>query len=338
MKKQDASKKTTQMIYKQDPDSILADVYGDRYREYRRKWDAADRLEYLPEFPLELGFDLKFGCNLKCIGCYFTGGDRPLDVTSQSRKDFPFEKYLDILREGQREDLYSVYFGYASEPTMNKNYLDYVEECRRHDVMDIWFGTNATAMDESEIDAMIEMGVSRFLVSVDANTKETYEKVRVGGDFDRVVHNVKYLAAKKKELKTQLPIIRMSYVVNSVNEHELEDFHATWRSIADYISVQHFYDIGEKETASLAVQERKNAVFTCQQPFQRMFIHPDGRSFPCCSFENVYSTEIAEEGVFERGVKAVWNSQRFQILRDKLKANRFGEYECCAKCAVTSWE
>lgn len=337
LKEKDLSKKTQQILYSKDPELILADIFGNRYREYRRKWEAANAMKYLPQFPLEIGFDLKFSCNLRCIGCYFGQNGDNIALTKEARKDFPYEKYVDILREGQANNLYSVYFGYASEPTMNRRYLDYVEECRRHNVIDIWFGTNATTMDEYELDKMISMGVTRFLVSVDAATEETYNKIRRGGDFKRVENNIKYLAAKRKEVGSLLPIIRLSYVVTSMNQHELQAFHRKWSHIADYISVQHFYDIGEANTANLSVKEVQNKTYACQQPFQRMFVHPDGRTFPCCSFENVYSTEIAEDNLFERGVMNVWNSRRFRILRAKLRANRFYEYKCCSKCAATSW-
>lgn len=338
MKIQDLSKKTTQIVYSEDPDKILEAEFGPRYRTYRMLWELADSMRIAPTFPLEIGFDLKFACNLKCIGCYFQGGEKKLTVSKETRKDFPFDKYLQLLREGQKNDLYSVYFGYASEPTMNRRFLDYVAECRAHDVMDIWFGTNATTMTEFELDQMIKLGVTRFLVSVDASTRETYEQVRIGGDFERVENNIRYLAARRKELGSKLPIIRLSYVINKINEHEIEDFHRKWSGIADYISVQNFYDIGEHSTEKLGVRLERNATYACQQPFQRMFVHPDGKTFPCCSFENVYSDELAETNLFEQGAKAVWNGEKFQALRRDLLFNRFNKYECCIKCAATSWK
>jgi sulfatase maturation enzyme AslB (radical SAM superfamily) len=61
------------------------------------------------------------------------------------------------------------------------------------------FHTNGTLLDEEKAYQLIESGIDQFSFSFDGYKKETYERIRVGGNFDKTVNNIiRFLEIKKK--------------------------------------------------------------------------------------------------------------------------------------------
>ncbi|KKL09877.1 hypothetical protein LCGC14_2561510, partial [marine sediment metagenome] len=57
------------------------------------------------------------------------------------------------------------------------------------------FSHDFVRLREPQMRNLIKWGVDRIYWSLDGVTKETYEKIRVGANFDKVVENVKKLIA-----------------------------------------------------------------------------------------------------------------------------------------------
>ncbi len=325
----------TRQIGRADPNVVLADTLGKPFIDYRRKWEAAGRLECVPDYPLEIGFDLLFACNLRCAGCYFSD-DTPKPSYLSAPRPFPLDAFKKVIEEGANNGLGSVYFGYASEPTMNRQYLDYVEAASRAGISDIWFGTNGILLDETSIDRLLEQGVTRLVVSIDAATRETFEKVRIRGDYDRLMRNMNYLLEAKERKKSVLPLIRVSFVANQINQHEVEDFKAFWQEKVDYMSIQKFCAM-EDFTDSLYPDGKIPKLpedFACPQPFQRLFINDNGDVYPCCSFENMYSRELRMGNIEQMSIGEIWKSEPMQKLREAHLTGTFSSYKACTTCAL----
>jgi MoaA/NifB/PqqE/SkfB family radical SAM enzyme len=71
---------------------------------------------------------------------------------------------------------------------------------------------------------LVNMGVDGIYVSMDAATKETYEKIKVGCRFDRVTQNLKNLLEIKRQLGSPIPEMCFRFVINKLNVHEMADF------------------------------------------------------------------------------------------------------------------
>jgi len=64
--------------------------------------------------------------------------------------------------------------------------------------------------------------ISCLHVSVDAASEQTYRKIRVGGNFNRLLDNLKLIGTLKKEKK--IKFFTMAIVLQKANVHELLDF------------------------------------------------------------------------------------------------------------------
>ena len=97
---------------------------GERYAKYRKDWEKAGN-KWLPEFPLNLVFDLVDQCNLACPQCL-----RAPDIAKDYEKFILTSKYLDkktikkILLESKKYNLPSVNIGGSGECLLHPDFLE----------------------------------------------------------------------------------------------------------------------------------------------------------------------------------------------------------------------
>jgi len=70
-----------------------------------------------------------------------------------------------------------------------------------------------------------------FTFSLDALTPKTYNKIRRGGDFKRVMSNIHYLIRLKDKYMFASPIFNLQFIIHPLNYHETNDFIAYWKDI-----------------------------------------------------------------------------------------------------------
>jgi MoaA/NifB/PqqE/SkfB family radical SAM enzyme len=168
--------------------------------------------------------DITERCNLKCVMCYFSGTDRlrfaPYDVELSSNGNMPVEVFekvaADLFPKARRASL-----ACAAEPLIHSRFRDIIEIAGRYQVPDLWFPTNLLALTEKTAEAIVDAKVGTVATSIDGFTQETYEKIRIGGKWDRLISRLELLGdvRKKKRSKTKL---RLIFTWMKSNLHELE--------------------------------------------------------------------------------------------------------------------
>jgi radical SAM protein with 4Fe4S-binding SPASM domain len=174
---------------------------------------------YLGIRPLKLEVDLTSQCNLRCIMCYFV-----LDrFSKRKRVDLTvaeFEKLADqILPYCSRVSL-----SIGTEPMLNKDLPEIMEILATYEVPWTYMSTNALLLTPAMAETMVDTGFNALAVSVDAATKETYERIRFGGNFNKLVKKIKMLQAMKADRGARFPVINLNYVLMKSNIDELPRF------------------------------------------------------------------------------------------------------------------
>jgi MoaA/NifB/PqqE/SkfB family radical SAM enzyme len=91
-------------------------------------------------------------------------------------------------------------------PFMNPEFMAMLRYAKSKDIY-IDFSHDFYTYNDKIGRELIELGIERIYFSIDGCTKETYEKVRIGSDFERVIKNIRSFIALKKEMKSPLPEI-----------------------------------------------------------------------------------------------------------------------------------
>ena len=153
-------------------------------------------------------------CNLKCRMCEHTYWREP-------QRDMSFKEFNKII--DQFPHLKWIGLTGIGSSFLNKDFmkmLQYVKSKKIYvEIYDTFFLINREKAKE-----LINLGIDRILPSIDAATKETYEKIRVGSDFETVVRNLKNLIEIKKERNLIFPELSFHYIISKLNMHEVVKF------------------------------------------------------------------------------------------------------------------
>jgi radical SAM protein with 4Fe4S-binding SPASM domain len=176
-----------------------------------KKADLAARNSRMLSSPNSIQIEPTTRCNLRCRYCISPVWDRRgMDMSFES-----FKKMVDrfpcltrILMQG------------IGEPLLCKDLFRMIDYCRKKGIRASTI-TNATLIDDKAAQRLAGSSLEFILVSVDGASKETFESIRTGASFERVVENMKRLVAAKKGRK--YPKIIINYTCNKHNIGELPD-------------------------------------------------------------------------------------------------------------------
>lgn len=188
----------------------------DRKRHYLFK-KLADKTGWLSkrEIPDFLNIEPTSFCNLKCRLCP-TGNN----ILARDKGFMTLEIFKKILF-GWNSKRTNIYLGGFGEPLLNKDFLEMVRISKDKEV-DISIFTNGNLLTPEISSALVSLKADRIIISMDGATQETYSWYRRGGDFNKVVSNLKTLVKIKREKESNLPNIELQFVVMKKNESELE--------------------------------------------------------------------------------------------------------------------
>lgn len=329
--RQDATEQVQTISFGKDINAFLGDILGSDFREYRRCWKEATNFQLITDYPIHIDFELNHFCNLRCIMCIF-GIPKSKRVYEPKQNDFPLEKAKEIIKEGVALGLRSIGVAYYGEPLLKSGILEFCNWARDNGILDIIFVTNATLLTSKISQAILDSGITRLRFSLDAVSKDIYEKIRVGAKYEDTYSNIFEFLQQKKEKRCLLPVTSANFVLMKMNEHELDDFMAFWEGKVDYVVIQQLvnfnFNITNKATCGVVAKR-----FRCPQIFQRLIIRADGTVVPCCSG---FGEKMPLGNVFTDSIKSIWKSKQEAKLREIHKKGEYYKNAICLECASSS--
>ena len=317
-----------------DINSKLASIIGKKFEEYREKWNAANRFELETDFPLFLHLELNQICNLRCPSCPIGQPQAYAKYISSEKMDWNL--YQKIILEGEKYDCPSMEPQGTNEPFLDQNLEDYIRFAADHGFIDIMLNTNGTLLTEERARKVLKSGITRLRFSLDAATKETFEKVRLGANYDTTMKNIERFLEIKKQEKCDLPVVGVNFCKTKFNEHEEEAFIKKWIDKVDFFVIQDFQppdlDTNYSEflpSKSVFRENIQESGYNCQQPWQRVLVRSSGEVCPCCAF---FSEELSLGNLKDHSLHELWNSKEMHDLRVMHKRGNYEENPWCKKC------
>ena len=164
-------------------------------------------------FLWDLEMEVTTACYLKCIHCEHTYWDEEyknqnltLESLCRVLDDIPNLKWINLTGEGTC--------------ILNPQFNLMVGEVKRRGIY-LDFSHDFVKLPDETAECWVREGVDRIYWSVDGCTKETYEDIRVGANFEKVKDNVKKLVEFKKRYNTPLPEVCFRYAFFKHNIHEV---------------------------------------------------------------------------------------------------------------------
>jgi MoaA/NifB/PqqE/SkfB family radical SAM enzyme len=328
---------------------VMEDKYGEAYVKYREEWNRAENFD-APKYPIQLDFELNYSCNFSCAMCTWS-----VESSKNRGKEtwMDIETFKRIVSDGVQKGLKAIRLNYINEPLIRKDIFEFIRFAKDIGIIDVYFSTNGSLLTQKVSESLIESGLDRLQVSIDAFSSATFEKIRFGGNLDKITKNIMNFLEVRKNCGSSFPLLRVNFVNTKENSHERDSFVEFWSEKADSIGVQNLVDITSYKSAT---GERPLPKFNCVQPYYHLTIRYDGTVLPCCTFYGAKlpiarvaipatekrSTSInleikpdQRDELPNRNIEEIWLSQEMVELRTIHANGAYWNNPVCKACVLS---
>ncbi len=279
-------------------------------------------------------------CNLKCIMCPTGQGN------VEKQGCISLDLYRKIIDEAAAFAIDVNLFG-RGEACLHPKLAELVKYAVNKG-LNTRLETNATILTSKKSEEVIRAGLDFMSFSFDGYTKETYECIRRGANFERTLDNITQFLKIKRRLRARKPFVSIQFIETPAflkgssweNESEFKNrFKNLPLDTYRYVTPHRYAgEIAEDVTGTKYGYMKKNAHNTifaklqyipCPYPWFSMHILWDGTVTPCCmDFHAGYSLgNINDSTLLE-----IWNGKAMQQLRRKLSSGVIKEIPLCSRC------
>jgi radical SAM protein with 4Fe4S-binding SPASM domain len=279
------------------------------------------KMKGTPKFPPVVAIEPTNFCNYKCVMC-------PVVSMRRTRGFLDFELFKKIADECAEYKKNIEVFSLTGngESLTNPRIMDMVGYAKTKDFKEVRMTTNGFFLTEKNIDTLLEKKIDHLVISMNAATRGTYEKVTMVDSFDRVESNVKYLLKRKKELGVKKPFVTLRMTKMDITENEIDDFEHRWKDKADSVSVSEMFNWAG------AINRPKtdfNYTGVCGNLWSEMVIMFNGDVALCCwDYEGaVKFGNITNATLFD-----IWHGEQFEAYRKSHLSNEISTLPLCKDC------
>jgi radical SAM protein with 4Fe4S-binding SPASM domain len=306
-------------------DRGLDEASFDKYRlEYSNSLDAEKVLDKnLPDFPTTVSVELVNKCNYKCTMCFTVNHEGPMISLN-------LEDVCRLIDECAENGLMTLFLGSGSEATIYPQLLQVVEHaCAR--IPDVALFTNGSRLNPELSRQLIDKGVSRVNISLDAATQATYSKIRGKDNLSSIESNIDALISLKNHY--QRPLVRVSFCKQPLNSHEEMEFIAKWSNRVDSVEIQSLHTFDNMSSLSKCTASNFDDVNLtdndtyCYSPFSYLAVWSSGDISPCCTF---HGQKLVLGNIHNSTLSQAWSSSMMNSIRKQFSMKALNSI--CSDC------
>lgn len=307
--------------------------FDPRFYLYRYRFRTNPKRFNVGSFPLDVIAETANLCNLRCLMCFHADNEEqhfPVTETTNVRI-MSMDTFKRIVDECAQHKLPALKLSWRGEPMLNKKFTEMIRYAKAKGILEVTSLTNATLMNEKICREIVSAKLDQLVISIDGFSKETYEKVRVGANYEEVRDNI--LSLIRIRGKARKPFIRLQYTESDVNRHETEAFYTFWKDKVDEVTVSYCQDFGSPERNVAEIVPIHE--FCCEQPFQRLVVMTDG-TVDVCASDVMGSLSIGN--VNETSLFDLWHGPKISKLRDLHRTGKYYQSPMCRICAHNTFK
>jgi len=262
----------------------------------------------------EIKIDVTNVCNLSCPLCPDTARRTGRQQAPRLMSFEEFKKFVDAIKVFPEQ----ITFGSKHEPLINKSIFQMIKYLNgKREGLQTTILTNLNLL--GSVSDLLESKVKSVLIGADGIDQETYEKYRIGGNFDVVIDNIKLIQHYKKKINSEYPKLSVVFVVFRHNENLMREAEAFFNELGVEVFFRRtdFYK-GFEDWMPLnfrCADTKINREICCGEPFESLNINVFGEVYPCCAEEIV---KFPVGNIFEQPLDEVWNGVKMRNIRDFL--------------------
>lgn len=280
------------------------------------------------DLPPSINLELTNRCQLRCTYCTSPLKLRP----SGFMTDSTFQRVITQIREHRIKRVRVVGNG---EPTFHPHFKWMIKEIAESTGY-VELKTNWQYLRDDIIESVVRANIDAVRISLDSNTKEGYEELRLGGDFNALLRNLEKLIQLRNSLRGKsLIIVTVMLKPTDLNrEFELMKF---WEPYCDLVSKQYVLDMrtGEPDSFLATISERDWP--RCSMPFKELKILWNG-NVPLCKYSHLQTKDevgLRLGNINENTIRDLWNNPVMKQYRNAHRTRNTAEMPICRGCFGT---
>jgi MoaA/NifB/PqqE/SkfB family radical SAM enzyme len=284
-------------------------------------------------------------CNLRCIHCpHGQGFSTWPEYKATFMKWDVYTRAIDQIAENK---ITLLRFAPAGEALIHPQFIDQVRYAKEKGVAPLNLTTNGLTLDnpaiengvrhatKTTLERLLELGIDIIDISVDAASRQKYEKIRVGSNYHRVWSNIHRLLYLREKMKS--PTKLMLSIIDQPEAHdEVEEFVRYWRPLVDRVIVRGYLEnLGLTPPKPGTVVEQLNGVkrWPCPQFWKRITVNAHG-DIRFCVVDWLDKTIIGN--VMNDSIRELWQGAEYERQRGCHRGGKYGEaHAICGPC--TDW-
>jgi uncharacterized Fe-S cluster-containing radical SAM superfamily protein len=228
-------------------------------------------------FPDTIVIDNFSGCNLQCSQCDHKNIRKYRKIQRMGWN--LYTKMIDeIAKEKPSTRVWEIFFG---EPFLCTDMPQRIAYAKNKGLKDVVLNTNGVLMTPDKSLEVIKAGLDAISVGIDAYKHSTYDKIRVGGDYIRVVRNVLDYQGLLHQYGHDGQRLFVQFVESDLNASEVGDFRKFWNSRGIAVKIRPKVSWAGLVDASNLTAENQSRRKPCYWLMRTMAICADGSVALC---------------------------------------------------------
>jgi len=278
----------------------------------------AEYAAFLPQMYVRI--ETTNACNAECDFC----------THKELKRKTGFMDYdlsAKIVDECARLKINTIWFIGFGEPLMDKLLEKRIRYAKNAGIRTTAISTNGQLLDKNRAQGLIDSGLDEINISLDADSKENYEKRRLKLNYEIVINNLEGVLSLKKSSGIIKPKITLSFVRDENYRREAEEFIKKWQPRVDAINVSAMHNWGKDHKGI-----RRKYSIPCYRLWFTFVIQCDGLVSLCCADTQ---GEFILGDMNKSSVEKIWNNDAYRnIRRNNLKLLNSAN-SICSKCSLT---
>lgn len=283
--------------------------------------------------PFSVHIDVCSLCNFKCNFC-FQADEKAIKEKKLKRgfMDFElFKKIIDDLTEFD-DKMRKVKIGLHGEPTMHPELprmIAYLKAKNVTEVIELF--TNGSLLNPVMNNALIDAGLNRINISVEALTSEKYLKTAGATvDMDKFVSNIRNLYEVRKDCRIYVKVVDVDF-----SEQDKQNFYDIFGDICDEIYIENvvpqWAETNRFELKTTGMYGQKVTKYKHVCPFLFMYLHfnYDGTASGCTLD---WSKEVLIGDVSKESALEIWNGEKLKNLQIAHLEKKRDKIPFCNEC------
>lgn len=278
-------------------------------------------------FPPQLVVETTSRCNMKCLHC----SHKEMKRVRADMERWLWNKIVEeVAAEMSDCEIWPTFYGEAL--LLGDELWDMLDYAAKVGCNNMVLNSNGIMLARpGMVEAVLDSPLRRFILSLDGFTKHTFERIRVGGNRDKIFAAVERLLEERSRRGQEYPVIQCQFSVMEENQHEVDSFTEFWRERGAEVKTRRKLTWTSSGSITASWMDYSGDFrIACPWGNNAAAIHQDG-SLVACAVD--YEGRFKAGNVGNRSIKELWQGPHREKLRLPHREHRWEDMpEICRGC------